>query len=376
MIPYTVTETMKSLLNSNSYREKLERTISLTLSDGQWKVLEDLESYKLLVAREGSFQRWLSDCTETLAAFGIATQVAEVTSPASGSLSWDPEDDADRESVDMVRASIIAARAYSEHSAYIDAVRAWREGSGQSQTIENLENSALAEFFDGEKPISSELAKLREFWLAIPDPEPDPQDGEPSRVEESIVNWDAFWSAVERQAKGVIPIYVPDLQTVHHIAYFSDDSVVGYLHHVANEMSLSRMWQVSEAAAFILFDHVPRVASSQAFWVPNESLPALSRIVLTLDPTLSPDEVREIYRAERRKYSKYPLRISNKHLLATFMAFRDGEVTDWPAAYRKHKESVQTMPGMEFANAKSFRRDTIKGYNKLIKPDFGRSSDD
>jgi hypothetical protein len=133
---------------------------------------------------------------------------------------------------------------------------------------------------------------------------PDPNDESHAYDDPLLIHARADWQTKTGLATGPfessVPISLPDGS--YHVFFARRKNgylvgLAGIVQHLASEFG----WRRPEAAAFILCDRTPAVRRSIAKYDRNESIPALSRISLVLDPSLSPRDVMAIYTTERNK---------------------------------------------------------------------------
>lgn len=113
-------------------------------------------------------------------------------------------------------------------------------------------------------------------------------------------------------------------------------------------------WLSSESTTFILAD-VPPVSTPLSARYEKKDISALSRIVLTIDPALSPREVSERYRDVRRQYfaGRHRSMSEKHHTLVLFMNSRPveetyaGGMTAWNRKYPNWKYTSETNFGRD-----------------------------
>jgi hypothetical protein len=77
-----------------------------------------------------------------------------------------------------------------------------------------------------------------------------------------------------------------------------ENGVLDRLRIISEELSRNYEWQAAQATAFVLTNEPPSIAPLMCT-VRKRSVPALSRIELTIDPAMSPRELAEAYRKLR-----------------------------------------------------------------------------
>ena len=134
--------------------------------------------------------------------------------------------------------------------------------------------------------------------------------------------------------------------------------------------SLSRLvgWQPAEAVMFVLTNEVPLVSAIRVREELKFPVQSTSRIVLTIDPTLTPQEVAEEYKKARQRFlgaGRRQRKMEEKHLrLAAFSALRPKDETlakkmrAWNRRYRRWKCTEVT----------NFGRDVLEARGRLLQP--------
>ena len=123
-------------------------------------------------------------------------------------------------------------------------------------------------------------------------------------------------------------------------------------------------WTEVEAERFVLTGSVPLV---RPLWVQTacRSVPALSRLVLTVDPMVPPPEVAAFYRRVRRMFhSRRTRRLSEKHAeLAAFV--RDRPQTErWAETMGRWNATRQKSE--RYDHVSNFRRDCGRAIKRLL----------
>jgi hypothetical protein len=123
-------------------------------------------------------------------------------------------------------------------------------------------------------------------------------------------------------------------------------------------------WQSGQATLFVLTGWIPSIQAAEAS-VHYRRLPALTRLELSLDPTLTPHEVAELYRRARRNTLGRRYRsLSEKHLqLAAF----GGEVRDTPVEERMHAWNAR-YPEWRYTEPSNFSRDCAQARKRVLYP--------
>src|SRR5262249_41097344 len=126
-------------------------------------------------------------------------------------------------------------------------------------------------------------------------------------------------------------------------------------------------WTSVEAEGFVLTGSVVPLVRPLAVQMAYRIIPALTRLVLTVDPLVPPSEVAAFYRFIRRfVLSRRTRRISAKHAeLAAFVALRP-RAEQWRETMRRwnatHRQSDQ------YDHVSNFRRDGGRAKKRLLSP--------
>lgn len=348
------------------HREKLEASLAMRLNETQWKTFENTDTFRAMVRGAAAYNTWLKECVETLRGFGVEIP-DDLVPPKSQEIEWDPEEEALRSQIDQVRSILLARKALDDNVDVVGRFRGWAKDVGSHlEFVRVLDQMAFAEFRDGDAALDGELLWLRDYFdLASQEDAPEP-----------LLDWPEFWQRLKGNARGVLQVFLPEENTTYHIAYYDESLPTAELHELVRRLSNTYLWEEQEAAAFLFFGHIPSYKAAIAQWWPHPSISSLGKIVMAIDPSLTPDEVRELYREERRKITKYPMRISHKHLFAAYVAFEAGAYLSWPERFQLHQARTAGMPKMGYTLAKTFRRDAEKAWRKLVEPAYGGSTEE
>jgi hypothetical protein len=151
----------------------------------------------------------------------------------------------------------------------------------------------------------------------------------------------------------------------------------GWVQHAASSSELEALrkklshglassygWQPAQATVFLLTGSVPILPSLRTRTIRRVASPA-SRIILEVDPTVTPREVEQHYTRARRRLmgGRRFRRISEKHLrLAVFAdAHRDGTWSDRMCAWNRE------FPDDRYANVRNFQRDAAGALRRLLR---------
>lgn len=144
------------------------------------------------------------------------------------------------------------------------------------------------------------------------------------------------------------------------------------LRQLAERLADQYHWQPAAAAAFVLADVQPNVATFRVTILPDHHLPTLSRVVIEVDPYRTPDEVAEAYHQVRDRLTRSrPRMMSEKHLgLGAFAAMRPPreplatQMAAWNATVPDPKWRYETR------HAANFARDRANALARLVHPEY------
>ena len=123
-------------------------------------------------------------------------------------------------------------------------------------------------------------------------------------------------------------------------------------------------WESGQATLFVLTGGVPLVLVAEAP-LRYRRLPALTRLVLTVDPVLTPREVAELYRRARAKtLSKRYRSLSEKHIqLAAF-----GAKAEEKSAHERMRAWNAEHPQWRYTESSNFSRDCARARKRMLYP--------
>ena len=147
--------------------------------------------------------------------------------------------------------------------------------------------------------------------------------------------------------------------------------VLDELRRVAESLSRGLGWREAQAVMFTLTGEVPLVQPIRINEQVVFPVQAASRIVMTIDPTLPPREVAEVYKQHRQRFlgeGRRQREIEAKHLtLAAFSTTRPKDETlaqrmrAWNRKYPKWKYTERTNFGRDVATVRSRLMQPLKG---------------
>ena len=151
------------------------------------------------------------------------------------------------------------------------------------------------------------------------------------------------------------------------------DGVLARLHHLSSTLAQRYRWQPAQATAFVLTGLPPALSAIDATWDPSffqtqaGGVTALSRLVLTIDPTLSPKEVHNYFQAIRQRIlgSKWRDLNESQLELARFALHRAQEESWQQCMAAWNTEFQRWSYGDDLGH---FRRDCLHAIQKLMTP--------
>jgi len=151
------------------------------------------------------------------------------------------------------------------------------------------------------------------------------------------------------------------------------DGVLARLHHLSITLAQRYRWQPAQATAFVLTGLPPVLPAIDATWDSSffqtqaGGVTALSRLVLTIDPTLSPKEVHNYFQAIRQRIlgSKWRDLNESQLELARFALHRAQEES-WQQCMAAWNTEFQRWSYGD--NLGHFRRDCLHAIQKLMAP--------
>jgi len=117
----------------------------------------------------------------------------------------------------------------------------------------------------------------------------------------------------------------------------------------------------------VLTGVVPIVEGLTASIEQRSSYPAVTRLLLSVDPTVSPDELRTMYAELRtlvlgRRYRK----ISDKHLQLAVIAATKDEGQTWKRLMADWNETQSRE--WKYSEPTNFAKDAKRAYEKVVRP--------
>ena len=136
------------------------------------------------------------------------------------------------------------------------------------------------------------------------------------------------------------------------------------LRQLSERLAKEYAWTAADATLFVLTNTAPEIrpltSASQ-----SRQLPALSRIVLTIDPALSPQEVAEHYRQLRQEIMPARHRdLSEKHLQLAAFSGTHPRLGTWQ---QKMVEWNSNHPDWKYKEASNFAHDCLQARRRVLR---------
>ena len=136
------------------------------------------------------------------------------------------------------------------------------------------------------------------------------------------------------------------------------------LRQLSERLAREYAWTAADATLFVLTNTAPEIrpltSASQ-----SRQLPALSRIVLTIDPALSPQEVAEHYRQIRQEIMPARHRdLSEKHLQLAAFSGTHPRLGTWQ---QKMVEWNSNHPDWKYKEASNFAHDCLQARRRVLR---------
>jgi len=156
---------------------------------------------------------------------------------------------------------------------------------------------------------------------------------------------------------------VPDSEDIKEIPTAINGTLEA-LRQLSERLAKEYAWTEADATLFVLTNHPPEVrpltSTSQ-----SRQLPALSRIVLTIDPALSPQEVAEHYRQIRQEIMPSRHRdLSEKHLQLAAFSGTQQRLGTWQ---QKMVKWNSIHPDWAYKEASNFAHDCLQARRRVLR---------
>jgi len=136
------------------------------------------------------------------------------------------------------------------------------------------------------------------------------------------------------------------------------------LRQLSERLAKEYAWTAADATLFVLTNHPPEIRPLTSTSQPKQ-LPALSRIVLTIDPALSPQEVAEHYRQLRQEIMPARHRdLSEKHLQLAAFSGTHPRLGTWQ---QKMVEWNSNHPDWKYKEASNFAHDCLQARRRVLR---------
>ena len=190
--------------------------------------------------------------------------------------------------------------------------------------------------------------------------------------------WVKVYVSAEEAEMGVVPLGtgnvvtrgfdtldcgVPGSERVYR-TLVSSKGVLGWLHWLSGWLSQRFLWEARHATMFILTDVPPPIMEVHYSVDSQRAVPALTRVVMTIDPTMNPREVANLYREVRLRYfGRRHRAMTSKHVeLAKFWAAK-GEDPAWKDLMT---EWNKLHPRWAYKREQNFARDCDQARERLL----------
>jgi hypothetical protein len=161
------------------------------------------------------------------------------------------------------------------------------------------------------------------------------------------------------------------------------DGVLDRLRQLAARLAQAYRWHVADAIAFILVDDAPISPSLSITVEWCERVPALSRIVLMVDPTMPPDELKAKYQEVRQPIvdDRFPRRLDPKTMqLAAEMAGRTAtsSLAELMAEWNSSANWLAGLFGQDwtYKDKEAFGRDRRRAEQAVLRLGYRRPTAD
>ncbi|MCX6632904.1 MAG: hypothetical protein NTW28_35345 [Candidatus Solibacter sp.] len=190
--------------------------------------------------------------------------------------------------------------------------------------------------------------------------------------------WVKVYASAEEVEVGVVPLGTSNLVTYGYdvLEYavpgtgqlrrilVSSKGILGWLRWLSQWLSERFRWRMSDAATFVLSDVPPPITESDHQVDSQRAVPALTRVVMTIDPTMSPREVATLYRKIRFQYfGRRHRSMTPKHVeLGKFWAAQN-EGAAWKELMAQWNER---QPRWAYKREQNFARDCEQARERLL----------
>lgn len=137
------------------------------------------------------------------------------------------------------------------------------------------------------------------------------------------------------------------------------------LRQLSERLAESHKWTTAQATLFVLTDQTPFISPIVSTIV-RKSTPLFSRIVLEIDPTLSPKEVTEEYRRLRKEFVATRYRnLSKKHRQLALFREQHSKRETWALMMAEWNKTQP--PEWKYENSRNFAHDCLQARRRLLR---------
>lgn len=188
---------------------------------------------------------------------------------------------------------------------------------------------------------------------------------------EQIENWifDISKSEGGKTVKfEMLPYAIPDDPFVRRFPAIPG-GVLDKLRLLGERLSSWYGWQEAQATIFLLTDKIPQINPMKIRIRARSRVTAATRVVMEIDPALTPSQVSEKYVEVRNDlFGRQYRSLSKKHiLLAEFAALRP-QNESWLTSMNAWNKQWNKRPGYKYSHISNFHRDCKKAEIRLLSP--------
>jgi len=156
---------------------------------------------------------------------------------------------------------------------------------------------------------------------------------------------------------------VPGTDQIRRILV-SSKGILGWLFWLSEQLSERYLWRRCDATVFVLSDAPPAIEESDYEVASTRAVPALTRVIMQLDPAMSPREVATLYRQIRLTcFGGRHRSMSEKHVeLARFWSSVQEDVP-WREVMQ---EWNKLHPRWAYKREQNFERDCAQARKRLL----------
>ena len=144
----------------------------------------------------------------------------------------------------------------------------------------------------------------------------------------------------------------------------SSKGIVGWLFWLSDQLAKRYLWRKCHATTFVLTDIPPPIEEPDYEVDSSRAVPALTRVIMRLDPAMSPREVAGLYRqVQLRYFGRRHRSLSPKHVeLAKFWSSLQ-EGAPWKEVMQQWNE---LHPRWAYKREQNFGRDCVQARRRLL----------